>query len=327
MRRGSVDLSAIKIPSTALIAQRSIGFWSSIPSQRVAGGPDKQHCRQTSGYRQAAAETGDRERIPAGNRLPGRRMKRILVALVALFVVLAAACGSGGLPDKDGTYPVQSHSVSWDGNDYRFAWADNGGTLHQAQTRDVKLVQDDQTFLQMQNHDGVLHLASTESVSVLGRDQYGQYSDSWFPFLAGATLGNALGGLRTPGYYYPPTNQYGRGDQIDGSVSTNSPKPPDYSTIRTPPNAVHPAPGSVAGQSSGTGGGNAASNKLGGNTAGNAAGSVGGQAGGTGNGSAAGSKAGSAPQGGGSNAPRSGGGSSAPRTGGGSAPRSGGGHR
>jgi hypothetical protein len=243
-------------------------------------------------------------------------MRRYLAVVLVLVVTTAAACGSGGLPDKDGSYPVQSRSISWDGNNYRFAWADASGSLHQAQTRDIKLVQDDQSFLQMQNHNGTLHLSSAEPINVVGRDSAGQYNDSWFPFLAGATLGNALGGLRTPGYYYPPTNQYGRGDQIDGSISTNSPKPPDYSTVRTPPNAVHPATGSVAGQSSGTGGGNAATNKLGGSAPGSAGGSVGGQAGGTGNGSAAGNKAGSAAQGGGSSAPRSGGGS-APRSGGG----------
>jgi hypothetical protein len=232
-----------------------------------------------------------------------------------LIAVLAAGCGSSGLPDKDGIYPVQSHSVTWDGDQYRFAWADSSGTLHQAHSKELKLIQDDRTFLQVQNRNAVLHLQSAEPVNVLGQDERGRFSDSWFPFLAGATLGNALGGSRSPGYYYPPTNTFGRGDQIDGNVSTSSPKPPDYSTIHAPPNSVHPAPGSVAGQNSGTGGGNAASNKLGGNAVSGGAAPVGGQAGGTGNGSAVGNK-GSSSQSGGSSAPRSGG--SAPSSAGGS---------
>ncbi|HTE86450.1 MAG TPA: hypothetical protein VK821_17155 [Dehalococcoidia bacterium] len=253
-------------------------------------------------------------------------MKHYTIAALALvMILLAAACGGGGLPDKDGIYPVQSHSVTWDGDQYRFAWADSGGALHQVRSKDVRLVQDDRTFLQVQDRKGILHLASLEPVNVLGQDQRGQFSDSWFPFLVGATIGNALGGSRTPSYYYPPTNVYGRGDQIDGSIASTAAKPPDYSTVRPPPNAVHPASGSVAGQSSGTGGGNAATNKLGsggGSSAGSgSAGSVGGQSGGTGNGSAAGNKAGSPSQSGGSGAPKSGAGSSAPRSGGGSGGR------
>lgn len=246
-------------------------------------------------------------------------MKSLALVALVFVAILAAACGGSGLPDKDGIYPVQSHSIVWDGDQYRFSWADSAGSLHQAKSKDLKLVQDDQTFLQVQNHNAVLHVVSTEPLSVIGQDSRGQYSDSWFPFLAGATLGNVLSNSRSPGYYYPPTNTYGRGDQVDGSVTTTSPKPPDYSTVHTPPNAVHPATGSVAGQNSGTGGGNAATNKLGGSSNSNgSAASVGGQAGGTGNGSAAGNKAGSgtSSQSGGSTAPKSGG--SAPRSGGGS---------
>jgi len=246
-------------------------------------------------------------------------MKRYSVCLLALLVLLLApGCGSNGLPDKDGVYPVQSHSVTWDGDQYRFFWADSSGALHEARSKDVKLVQDDRSFLQVQAHKGVLHLLSSEPVIVLGQDSRGQFSDSWFPFLVGATVGSALGGSRVPSYYYPPTNVYGRGDQIDGSIASSSPKAPDYSTVKTPPYAVHPAAGSVAGQNSGTGGGNAATNKLGGSGSSSGSGSVGGQAGGTGGGSAAGSKAGSSSQSGASSGSRSGGGSSAPSSGGGS---------
>lgn len=215
--------------------------------------------------------------------------------LLLLLVPLAAACGgSNGLPSKDGRYAVQSHSVSWDGDQYRFYWADQSGSLHQAHTKAIKLIQDDQTFLQMQNQQGTLHLQQSEPVTVLGQDSRGNYSNSWFPFLAGAALGNVLSGQRTPTYYYPPTDRFSRGDELVGSVTTSSPKPPDYSTVQTPAGAVRPAPAAVAGQNSGTGGGNAATNKLGGSSGQSSSGAaaVSGQAGGTGSGSAAGDKGG-----------------------------------
>jgi hypothetical protein len=215
-----------------------------------------------------------------------------IITIAALCALLLAACGNGGLPSSDGTYAVQSRSVTWDGDQYRFYWADSSGSLHQAHSKDVRLVQDSQNFLQMQDHKGVLHLQPAEPINVLGRDQHGEFTDSWFPFFAGAALGNALGGSRGPTYYYPPTNVYGRGDQIDGSVATGAPKPPDYSTIKAPPNAVHPAAGSVAGQNSGTGGGNAATNKGGGSNGSGPTGTSG-QSGGTGSGNAAGNKSGS----------------------------------
>ena len=209
--------------------------------------------------------------------------------LLLLLVPFAAACGSGsGLPSADGRYAVQSHSVTWDGAEYRFYWADPTGALHQAHTKGVKLLQDDQTFLQVQNHQPTLHLQQSEPITVLAQDSQGNYSNSWFPFLAGAALGSVLSGSRTPTYYYPPTDRFGRGDEIVGSVTTSAPKPPDYSTIQAPPGSVRPAAGAVAGQNSGTGGGNAAANKLGGTSSQAAAG----QAGGTGAGSAASQKGG-----------------------------------
>jgi hypothetical protein len=236
-------------------------------------------------------------------------LKVLISVLILASGLLAAACGGDGLPSADGSYPIQARSVNWDGNQYRFFWADSSGSLHEAHSREVRLVQDSQDFLQMQDHKGVLHLQPSEPINVIGHDQRGEFSDSWFPFLAGAAIGNALGGSRIPTYYYPPTNVYGRGDQIDGSIASNSSKPPDYSSVKTQPNAVHPASGSVAGQNSGTGGGNAATNKLGG-AGGGSAGGVSGQSGGTGSGSAVGNKSGSSSSG-----------SSGNRSGGNSAPR------
>jgi hypothetical protein len=214
-----------------------------------------------------------------------------LLMLLLPALAFAAACGgSGGLPSKDGRYAVQPNSITWDGDQYRFAWADQSGILHQAQTKAIKLLQDDQTYLQVQNHQATLHLEQSTPVTVLAQDSRGNYSNSWFPFLAGAAIGNALSGPRVPTYYYPPTDEFGRGDELVGSVTTTSPKPPNYATIQTPLDAVRPAAGAVAGQNAGTGGGHAATNKLGG--AGGAAPAVAGQSGGTGAGSAASAKGG-----------------------------------
>jgi len=71
-------------------------------------------------------------------------------------------------------------------------WSDLGMPSGQAYTKGVKLLQDDQTFLQIQNHQGTLHLQQSEPITVLAQDSQGNFSNSWFPFLAGAALGNVL---------------------------------------------------------------------------------------------------------------------------------------
>ncbi|MGI8550972.1 MAG: hypothetical protein ACR2PL_09335 [Dehalococcoidia bacterium] len=225
-------------------------------------------------------------------------------ALLLSLALIFSACSNNGLPGKDGQYPIQSHSLAYDGNQYHFYWADAAGTLHQAHGKDFKLLQDQRTYLQVQNRQGILHLQPNESVTVEGQDRNGSFTSSWFPFLIGAAIGNSFGGPRYPTYYYPPTDRFGRGDELHGGITTSAPRPPDYTTVQPPPDAVRPAPGAVAGQSSGTGGGNAATNKLGGSSgsssqpAAGAAGSapgaaaVSGQSGGTGSGSAVSDKGG-----------------------------------
>src|SRR3954462_7380668 len=101
----------------------------------------------------------------------GKPLQKFVLVVAVVIALLAGACGSSGLPSADGVYPIQSRSVTWDGDQYKFYWADQSGSLHQAHSKDVKLVQDSKDFLQMQEHKGVLHLQSTEPINVLGRDE------------------------------------------------------------------------------------------------------------------------------------------------------------
>jgi hypothetical protein len=176
-------------------------------------------------------------------------------------------------------------------------------------TRNLRLVRDpNSTFLEVPQGGGdpILHLREDEPITVNGQDHQGAFGSPWFPFLLGATLGNALGGggrggqtiiinnpapgearsyeAGTPTYRYPPTGSFGRDDELHGSLDTSKPQPPDYSKVQ-------PAPYATTGKSAGTGGGVAASNKAVGTTSG-AANAASGQTGGTGSGAAASSKGG-----------------------------------
>jgi hypothetical protein len=223
-----------------------------------------------------------------------------------LSLLLLVACGgpaTRGLPSSAGEYPVQS--VAFDGRQYSFHWAGPDGQLHRAQGEDLKLVQDERSFLEVGKGTPVLHLKSDEPVTVHGRDSGGGFSSVWFPFLLGYALGGGGPWVTvpqtgppgtTPSYRYPPTDKFGPGDTLHGSEATSRPAPPDYRKVQPPPNAV-------SGQNSGTGGGTAATNRdpaaisgqSGGAGAGSAAtdrgtGAISGQSGGAGAGSAATSK-------------------------------------
>ncbi|HEX8966852.1 MAG TPA: hypothetical protein VF937_03165 [Chloroflexota bacterium] len=201
----------------------------------------------------------------------------VIGALLALSV-LVSACGSGsGTPSTPGQYSVQHGSVHFDGDRYQLYWADASGGLHHLDTRNLRLVRDpNQTLLEVpQSGDPILHLREDEPITVEGRDNQGAFSSPWFPFLLGATLGNAFGGGRgsqpivinnpapgerasydasTPAYRYPPTGNFGRDDELHGSLDTSKPQMPDYTRVQ-------PAPYATTGKASGTGGGLAASNK------------------------------------------------------------------
>ncbi|MDQ6670438.1 MAG: hypothetical protein M3069_06745 [Chloroflexota bacterium] len=241
------------------------------------------------------------------------------IVLGALFVVslLTSACSGGGngAPSAPGQYSVQKDSVHFDGDRYQLYWADNNGSLHKMDTKQLRLVRDpDRTLLEVPQGGGdpILHLREDEPITVAGQDHQGGFSSPWFPFLAGAALGNVLGGggfggrgggqtiiinnpvpgersydAGTPAYRYPPTGSFGRDESLHGSVDSSRPQTPDYSKIQ-------PSPYATSGRSSGTGGGVAAGNKapsgatgVSGATAANS-----GQAGGTGNGVAASNKGG-----------------------------------
>jgi len=248
-------------------------------------------------------------------------MRRLSSFFAALFVLslITAACGSGGNggPSTPGQYSVQKDSVHFDGDRYQLYWADNNGSLHQMDTRNLRLVRDpDRTFLDVPQGGGdpILHMREDEPITVQGQDRQGGFSSPWFPFLVGAAVGNAFGGglggfggrgggqtviinnpvpgqpsydASTPAYRYPPTGSFGRDESLHGSLDTNKPTPPDYRQIQ-------PAPYATSAQASGTGGGAAASNKSPGvlSGSGGATNAASGQAAGTGGGTAASSKGG-----------------------------------
>jgi hypothetical protein len=243
---------------------------------------------------------------------PWPLIPRLLAALFVLSLVTSACAGGGGAPSAPGQYSVQKDSVHFDGDRYQLYWADNNGSLHQMDTKNLRLVRDpDRTFLEVPQGGGdpILHMREDEPITVAGQDHQGAFSSPWFPFLAGAALGNMLGGSRggggqtiiinnpapgersydvnTPTYRYPPTGSFGRDDSLLGSVDTSKPQPPDYSKLQ-------PSPYATAGKSSGTGGGVAASNKAPGGATGvsGATSANSGQSGGTGSGVAASNKGG-----------------------------------
>jgi hypothetical protein len=211
--------------------------------------------------------------------------RALLLPLILLLALLGAACGNGnsGFPKDAGEYSIQPNSITYDGKKYALIWQDPSGGLHPAEGQDVRMERAERTFLQTGSGSPVIHLKEDEAVTVKGRDGDGDFTSSWFPFFLGYGLGNLTGGglsQRYPGdtygrgasYQYPPTDSFGRGDQLNGTVERSKPEPPDYSKVQ-------PAPYAVSGQSSGTGAGNAATNKS--------AAPSSGQSGGVGSGSAA----------------------------------------
>jgi hypothetical protein len=216
---------------------------------------------------------------------------------------------------------LQAHSVAFDGHDYSFSWTAPDASIHQAKGPDVKLVQDERSYLAVGQGTPTLHLTQDEPIAVRGKDRDGAFTSSWFPFFLGYALGSGgpvmSGPAPTqPSYRYPPTDTFSRGDTLQGAEATNRPAPPDYSKVK-------PAPNAVSGQNAGTGAGTAASNRdtssaVSGQSGGAGSGSaasdkgsaVSGQSGGGGTGDAASNK-GQTSSGGASAAPASGGGASA----------------
>lgn len=240
-------------------------------------------------------------------------LRLVLVTLLVLSMGLTACSGGGdsGGPRAPGQYEVQKNSVRYDGSRYQLMWSDTDGSVHQMQARNLKMVRDEQrTYLDVPSGggDAILHLRQDEPVTVEGRDRQGDFASPWFPFLVGAALGSSFGNRggggtviinqpapgesrsydpRTPTYRYPPTDSFGRGDELHGTVDSSRPQTPDYSKVA-------PAPYATSGQSAGTGGGTAATNKSPGSssTTSGAGNATSGFSGGTGSGSAASGKGG-----------------------------------
>src|SRR5437764_11767206 len=203
-----------------------------------------------------------------------------LVYLLPFFAILAFTFGTSGcqhsdLPRDPGDYQIQNNEIRFDGQNYTFRWIGRDGAIHGARDDDVKLVQDESTFLRIDGGGPTLHLAANQSVGVDARDSRGNFGTTWYPFFFGSRFGGPVivlppgsgGDPRTPTYRYPPTDTFGRDDSLGGSVPSSRPTPPDYTRV---PNARD----TVSGQSGGTGGGAAATGKSDSAT--------GGQAGGTG---------------------------------------------
>src|SRR5258707_14134004 len=127
-----------------------------------------------------------------------RYLSILFTALLALSLFASACSGGGnGAPSTPGQYSVQKDSVHFDGDRYQLYWAANNGSLHQLDTRKLRMVRDpDRTFLEVPQGGGdpVLHMREDEPITVQGQDHQGAFSSPWFPFLVGAAVGNAFGG-------------------------------------------------------------------------------------------------------------------------------------
>lgn len=212
---------------------------------------------------------------------------RLFSLLLALAVFLTAC--NQGMPEQSGEYELKPQSLSWDGQQYKFAWVGADGEVHWASGDDVQLVQDQRTYLEMKDGKPIVHLKADDPVAVLAQDRDGDFTSWWFPFVVGSALGGRdrtvvinepYPGTRQvppdrPTYRYPPTDSFGRGDSLHGSVSNDKPASPSYGRVK-------PIPDAVGGQSGGTGGGSAATTKAPSYSSG--------QAGGTGTGAAASTK-------------------------------------
>jgi hypothetical protein len=213
-----------------------------------------------------------------------------LIYLFPFVAIIVFAFGSSGcqrsdLPRESGDYQIQNNEVRFDGQNYIFRWIGKDGSVHLAKDDDIKMAQDDSTFLRVEGSGASLHLAGNQSIGVDARDERGNFGTLWYPFLFGSPFGGPVivvprdrgGDTRTPTYRYPPTDTFGRDDSLGGSVPSPRPTPPDYTRI---PNTRD----TVGGQSGGTGGGAAATGKQ--------VAPAAGQVGGVGSGSAASAKGG-----------------------------------
>jgi hypothetical protein len=206
---------------------------------------------------------------PSADASPGVRAW-LLAAVGLLLLLTACSPGNQGVPSQPGEYEIRKGSVSFDGERYEFLWTDPQGGLHRAGGHDFRMVKDERNLLEVGSDSPVIHLREDEPINVQGQDEQGGFSSFWFPFLVSSMLSRpgpvilsqpAPGtsynpAPTTPGYRYPPTDTFGRGDTLHGTVTSPRPETPDYARVQ-------PAPGAVSGRAGGAGGGTAATAKGG----------------------------------------------------------------
>ncbi|MBI4497889.1 MAG: hypothetical protein HY689_08335 [Chloroflexi bacterium] len=239
---------------------------------------------------------------------PDRTVRRAVALLAAATLAASTACGpaaetidpqpayvqraapqaNAGFPPRSGDYEVRPGSLQMDtGGTYYIWWyvTGPGGAVNLARGSNVKLVEDDRTFLRMEA-DGqpVLHLKTEEPIGLVapGEASLPQatptpgasqsvagglgYHSVWYPFwLSG---GNTViierdrpvdrATTRTPGYYAPPSGDIDPGGQVRGGTRTaTTPSGPPPFQLKTT---------AVSGRAGGTGAGTAATGKSGGST-------------------------------------------------------------
>src|ERR1700731_4238843 len=101
-----------------------------------------------------------------------RSLSILFTALLVLSLFTSACSGGDGAPSSPGQYSVQKDSVHFDGDRYQLYWADNNGSLHHLDTRNLRLVRDpDRTFLDVpQSGHPILHMREDEPITVQGQD-------------------------------------------------------------------------------------------------------------------------------------------------------------
>src|SRR3972149_3907952 len=99
------------------------------------------------------------------------QMSRIASIVLVLILALSLVGCSQGLPRQDGQYELKPQSLTYDGRDYEFYWVDSSAQLKQYQGREVKLVQDERSFLEVKDGKPIVHLNQDEPVTVLAQDR------------------------------------------------------------------------------------------------------------------------------------------------------------